>query len=76
MAITHFIEGVHTPLIKEFSFTGAGPFERFLKWQRKNNPQAIVQDEDLQWAIIRMEAKEPKKTRRIRKPRLHGGGRR
>ena len=31
MAVTHFIEGVHTSLINEFPFTRAGPFERFLK---------------------------------------------
>lgn len=31
MALTHFIEGVHTNLINEFPFTRARPFERFLK---------------------------------------------
>jgi len=58
MAITHFIEGVHTSLINEFPFTRAGPFERFLKWQRKYNPQAVIRDEDLQRAMMRMEMKE------------------
>jgi hypothetical protein len=58
MAITHFIEGVHTSLINEFSFTRAGSFERFLKWQRKNNPKAVAKDEDLQRVILRLEAKE------------------
>lgn len=57
MALTHFIEGVHVSLINEFPFTRAGPFERFLKWQRKNNPQAVERDEDLQRAILRLEAK-------------------
>ena len=58
MALTHFIEGVHISLINEFPSTRAGPFERFLKWQRRNNPQAVAQDEDLQRAILRLEAKE------------------
>ena len=58
MAITHFIEGVHSSLINEFPFTRCGPFERFLKWQRRNNPQAVADDEDLQRAILRLEAKE------------------
>lgn len=58
MALTHFIEGVHTSLINEFPFILAGPFERFLKWQRQNNPQAVAQDEDLQRAIVIMEVKE------------------
>ena len=58
MALTHFIEGVHTSLINEFSFTRAGPFERFLKWQRKNNPQAVAEDEDFHRAILRLESKE------------------
>ena len=61
MAITHFIEGVHTSLINEFPYTRAGAFERFLRWQRKHNPQGVAQDEDLQRAIIRMEAKDVKK---------------
>ena len=58
MALTHFIEEIHTSLINEFIFTRAGPFEHFLKWQRMNNPQAIAQDEDLQRAIMQLEAKE------------------
>lgn len=58
MAMIHFIEGVHTSLINKFPFTRAEPFERFLKWQRRNNPQAIAQDEDLQRAILQMEAKD------------------
>ena len=58
MAITHFIEGVHPSLINEFPFTRAGPFERFFKWQRKNNPHAVAQDEDLQRALLRLEARE------------------
>ena len=58
MAMTHFIEGVHTSLINEFPFTRAGPFERFLKWQRKNNPKAVAQDKDLRRAIIKMEVRE------------------
>ena len=45
-------------LINEFPFTRVGPFERFLKWQRRNNPQAVAQDEDLQRALIRLETKE------------------
>lgn len=57
MAITHFIEGVHTSLINEFPYTRAGPFDSFLRWQRKHNPRGVAQDEDLQRAIIRMEAK-------------------
>ena len=58
MALTHFIEGVHTSLINEFPFTRAGPFERFLKWQRMNNPQAVAEDDDLQRALLRLEARE------------------
>jgi hypothetical protein len=58
MAITHFIEGVHISLINEFPFTRAGPLERFLKWQRRNNPKAVADDEDLQRAVLRLEAKE------------------
>ena len=61
MEITHLIEGVHTSLINEFSYTRAGVFERFLRWQRKHNPQGVAQDEDLQRAIIRMECKDIKK---------------
>lgn len=58
MAITHFIEGVHVSLTNEFPFTRVGPFERFLKWQRRNNPQAVAEDEDLQRALIKLEANE------------------
>jgi len=58
MALSHFIEGAHVSLINEFPFTRAGPFERFLKWQRRNNPQAVARDEDLQRAIIKFESKE------------------
>ena len=58
MAITHFIEGIHTSFINEFPFTRAGPFERFLKWQRVHNPHVVAQDEDLQMAILRLEARE------------------
>ena len=61
MAITHFIEGVHTSLINEFPYTRAGLFDRFLRWQRQHNPQGVAQDEDLQRAIIRMEGKDLKK---------------
>jgi hypothetical protein len=52
MAITHFIEGVHPSLINEFPFMRAGLFERFLRWQRKNNLQAVAEDEDLRRAIM------------------------
>ena len=58
MAITHFIEGVHTSLINEFPFTRTGPFERFLQWQRMNNPHVVAQDEDLQRALLRLDARE------------------
>lgn len=67
MSMTHFIEGAHTSMINEFPFTRCGPFERFLKWQRKNNPQGVAQDEDLQRAIMRLEAKEARQ-------RLQGTG--
>lgn len=66
MAVTHFIEGVHTNLINEFPFTRAGPFDRFLKWQRRFNPQGVAQDEELQRAIVRMEAKDCKNKERQR----------
>jgi hypothetical protein len=58
MAITHFIEGIHPSLINEFPFTRVGPFERFLKWQRANNPHVVAQDEDLQRALLRLQAKK------------------
>lgn len=60
MAITHFIEGVHPSLINEFPYSRCGPFERFLKWQRKHNPQAMVRDEDLRRAMLRLEFNEPR----------------
>lgn len=44
MTIPHFIEGVKI-------HRSGGPFERFMKWQRKNNPQATTKDEDLQKAM-------------------------
>lgn len=47
MAITHFIQGAQTNLINEFPFTRSGPFERLFKWERKNNPQAVMKDYDL-----------------------------
>ena len=70
MAITHFIEGVHTSLINEFPSTRVGPIDRFLRWQRKHNPQGVAEDEDLQRAIVRMESKDPQKrgTKRSRDP--------
>lgn len=58
MATTHFIEGVHISLIYKFPFTRTGPFERFLKWHRKNNPQSMTQKEDLQRAIVKMDGRE------------------
>lgn len=58
MAITHFIEGVHSSLINEFPYTRVGPFERYLKWQRTNNPHFVAQDEDLQRALLVLQAKE------------------
>lgn len=60
MAMTHFIEGVHPSLINEFPCTRAGPFERFLKWQRQNNPEGVAQDEDLQRALLRLDGKDAK----------------
>ena len=47
MAVTHFIKGVHVSLINEFPFTRVGPFDHFLKWQRRNNPQVVAHEEDL-----------------------------
>ena len=58
MAITHFIEGVHSSFINEFPYTRVGPFERYLKWQRTNNPHFVAQDEDLQRALLVLQAKE------------------
>jgi hypothetical protein len=58
--MTHFIEGVHPSLINEFPCTRAGPFERFLNWQRQNNPEGVAQDEDLQRALLRLDGKDAK----------------
>jgi hypothetical protein len=66
MAITHFIEGAHPSLINEFPFTRVGPFERFLKWQRANNPHLVAQDDDLQKALLRLQAKECRQPSRSR----------
>jgi hypothetical protein len=60
MAITHFIEGVYPSPINEFPFTRVGQFESILKWQRANNPHVVAQDEDLQRALLQLEAKESK----------------
>ena len=60
MAITHFIEGVHTSLINEFPYTRAGPFDRFFRWQNTHNPVGVARDEDLSRAIIRLELREAK----------------
>ena len=73
MAITNFIEGVHTSLINEFPFTRVGPFERILKWQRKNNPQAMAQDEDLQRAIVKMDARKSQRSHHAKKPGVSKG---
>lgn len=62
MAITHFIVGAHKCLINEFDKTRAGPFERFLRWQQLNAPGLVAQDEDLQWAIPKMENKDFKRS--------------
>jgi hypothetical protein len=61
MAMTHFIAGAHKCLINEFPYTRAGPFERFLRWQRINAPEVVARDEDLQRAIEKMEARELKR---------------
>ena len=61
MAITHFIAGAHKCLINEFPYTRAGPFERFLRWQRLNAPELVARDEDLQKAIEKMETRELKR---------------
>jgi hypothetical protein len=49
----HFVMGANSSLINEFPFTQVGPFERFMKWQRKNNPHMVAQDEDLQRVIVK-----------------------
>jgi hypothetical protein len=62
MAITHFIAGVHRCLINEFPHTRAGPFDRFLRWQRLNAPALVAQDEDLQRAMDKLEIRDRKRT--------------
>lgn len=61
MAITHFIAGAHRCLINEFPNTRAGPFERFLRWQRLNAPELVEGDEDLRRAIEKMEIRDNKR---------------
>lgn len=61
MAITHFIAGAHRCLINEFPHTRAGPFERFLKWQRLNAPEFVEKDEDLRKAVAKMEIRDNKR---------------
>ena len=61
MAITHFIAGAHKCLINEFPHTRAGPFERFLRWQRHNAPELVEKDEDLRRAIDKMEIRDNKR---------------
>lgn len=55
MAINHFIAGAHKCLINEFPNTRAGPFERFLRWQRLNASELVARDADLQKTIEKME---------------------
>lgn len=62
MAITHFIAGAHRCLINEFPNTRAGPFERFLRWQRLNAPGLVEEDDDLRRAIGKMEIRDNKRT--------------
>lgn len=61
MALTHFIAGAHKCLINEFPYTRAGPFERFLRWQRLHAPELVARDEDLQKAIEKSENRELKR---------------
>lgn len=61
MSITHFITGAHKCLINEFPNTRAGPFERFLRWQRLNAPELVARDEDLQKALDKVEIRESKR---------------
>lgn len=61
MAITHFIAGAHRCLINEFPHTRAGPFERFLRWQRFNAPELVEHDEDLRRAVEKMEIRDNKR---------------
>ena len=60
MAITHFIEGAHRCLIDEFPHTRAGPFEKFLRWQRLNAPERVELDDDLRRVIEKMEIRDNK----------------
>ena len=62
IAITHFIAGAHKCLINEFDTTQAGPFERFLRWQRLHAPGLVAQDEDLQRAIKKLDNKDLKRS--------------
>jgi hypothetical protein len=55
MVITHFIAGAHRYLINEILHTMAGPFERFLRWQRLNAPEMVESDDDLHRAIEKLE---------------------
>ena len=61
MAMTHFIAGAHKCLINEFPHTRAGPFERFLRWQRLNAPELVEKDDDLRRAIEKMEIRDNKR---------------
>jgi hypothetical protein len=61
MAITHFIAGAHRCLINEFPNTRAGPFERFLRWQRLHAPELVELDDDLRRAIEKMEIRDNKR---------------
>ena len=61
MAITHFINSAHKCLINKFSNTRAGPFERFLRWQKLNAPELVARDVDMQKAIEKVETRELKR---------------
>ena len=61
MTLTHFIAGAHKCLINKFPYTMAGPFERFLRWQRLNDPELVARDEDLQKAIAKAGNRELKR---------------
>ena len=61
MAINHFIAGAHKCLINEFPNTRAGPFERFLRWQRLHAPELVARDEDMQKALEKVETRELKR---------------
>ena len=71
MSITHFITGAHKCLINEFPNTRAGPFERFLRWQRLHAPELVAKDEDLRKAIEKVESRELK---RGAEAAAHSGG--